>query len=203
MVSLVVIYHSGHGHTQRAAEAVSYGAKRVAGVSPELITIGADGVLPSKDFDSLNAADAIIFGSPTYMGTVSWQFKRFAEATSGIWSSQGWKDKVAAAFTNSAAMNGDKHSSIAYMITLAMQHGMIWVGTGMLPASKKASTRNDINYLGAFSGAMTQSPADASVEEMLPGDLETARLFGQRIAEMTLATRSKVLEIRDAQISTN
>ena len=40
----------------------------------------------------------------------------------------------------------------------------------------KAAQRNDINYVGSFSGAMAQSPSDASPAEMLEGDLATARL---------------------------
>ena len=79
---------------------------------------------------TLNEADAIIMGSPTYMGSVSWQFKKFADATSKPWFSQAWKDKVFAGFTNSATMNGDKLSTLHYLFTLAMQHGGIWVGTG-------------------------------------------------------------------------
>ena len=106
------------------------------------------------------------------------------------WFGQQWKDKLAAGFTNSATLNGDKHATIASFITLAMQHSMLWAGTGMMPANSKAATRNDINYLGGFSGLLAQSPSDASPEEgPLPGDLETARQFGQRIA--TLATRVK------------
>ena len=31
---------------------------------------------------------------------------------------------------------------------------MIWVGTGMMPSNSKAATRNDLNYVGSFSGAM-------------------------------------------------
>lgn len=124
-----------------------------------------------------------MFGSPTYMGAPSWQFKKFADASSKPWFSQLWKDKIAAGFTNSATMNGDKLSTLHCFITLAMQHGMVWVGTGMMPSNKKSAQRNDVNYIGSFAGAMAQSPSDASVEEMLPGDLETARLFGQRVAE--------------------
>ncbi|MCE2680599.1 MAG: flavodoxin family protein, partial [Burkholderiales bacterium] len=130
-------------------------------------------------------ADAIIMGSPTYMGSVSWQFKKFADASSKQWFGQVWKDKVFAGFTNSATMNGDKLSTLHYLFTLAMQHGGIWVGTGMLPSNSKAAQRNDINFVGSSSGAMAQSPSDASPDEMLPGDLETARLFGQRVAEVT------------------
>ena len=94
-----------------------------------------------------------------------------------------------AGFTNSATMNGDKHSTIHYLITLAMQHSGIWVGTGMMPSNTKAATRNDINYVGSFAGAMAQSPSDSSPAEMLPGDLETAKLFGKRVAEVAAKFR--------------
>lgn len=121
------------------------------------------------------------------MGSVSWQFKKFADASSKPWFAQVWKDKVAAGFTNSASMNGDKLSTIHYMFTLAMQHSMVWVGTGMLPANTKAAVRDDINYLGSSAGAMAQSPSDASAEEgPLPGDLATAELFGRRVVETAL-----------------
>jgi NAD(P)H dehydrogenase (quinone) len=93
------------------------------------------------------------------------------------------KDKLFAGFTNSASMNGDKNSTLSFFSTLAMQHGGLWVGTGMMPANAKAAQRNDVNYLGSFSGAVAQSPSDASVQEMLPGDLETGRQFGKRVLE--------------------
>jgi multimeric flavodoxin WrbA len=123
---------------------------------------------------------------------VSWQFKKFADASSKAWFSQAWKDKVFGGFTNSASMNGDKLSTLHYLFTLAMQHGGVWVGTGMLPSNKKSAQRNDVNYLGSFSGAMVQSPSDAATSEMLAGDLETARLYGQRVAEVTQRLRGKV-----------
>ncbi|OGB86778.1 MAG: NADPH-dependent FMN reductase, partial [Burkholderiales bacterium RIFCSPLOWO2_12_FULL_67_210] len=146
------------------------------------IAIDADGNLPEGGWETLAAADAIIMGSPTYMGSVSWQFKKFADASSKPWFSQQWKDKIAAGFTNSAGMNGDKLSTLHYLFTLAMQHGMIWVSQGLMPSNTKAAQRNDVNYLVSYSGAIAQSPSDAGANEMLPGDLETARLLGQRVA---------------------
>ena len=128
--------------------------------------------------------DAIIFGAPTYMGSVLWQFKKFADASSKPWYTQAWMNKLAAGFTNSASMNGDKLSTLHYLFTLSMQHSMVWVGTGMMPSNAKSATRNDVNYVASFSGAMASTPSDASVDEMLPGDLETARLFGARVAEV-------------------
>lgn len=179
MSRIVVVYHSGYGHTQRLAESVAKGA------GGDLVAIDAEGNLPEAAWASLNAADAIIMGSPTYMGSVSWQFKKFADASSKAWFTQAWKDKVFAGFTNSASLNGDKLATLHALFTLAMQHGGIWVGTGMLPANTKAAQRDDINVLGSFAGAMAQTPADASPDEMPAGDLETARLFGQRVAEVT------------------
>lgn len=184
MTKIAVVFHSGYGHTLRMAQAVADGA------GAELVPIDVDGNLSDEAWATLDAADAIIMGSPTYMGTVSWQFKKFADATSKTWFTQAWKDKVFAGFTNSATMNGDKLSTLHYLFTLAMQHSGIWVGTGQMPANSKAAQRNDINYVGSFSGAMAQSPSDSSPDEMLPGDLETARLFGQRVAEVTAQVRS-------------
>jgi NAD(P)H dehydrogenase (quinone) len=178
MSKIYVVFHSGYGHTAKMAAAVA------AGAGAELMPIDADGNLPEGGWDKLDAASAIIMGSPTYMGSVSWQFKKFADASSKAWFTQKWKDKIAAGFTNSASMNGDKHSTLHYLITLAMQHGMIWTGTGLMPANSKAASRNDVNYVASFAGAMAATPSDASADEMLPGDLETARLFGVRVAEV-------------------
>jgi multimeric flavodoxin WrbA len=115
---------------------------------------------------------------------VSWQFKKFADASSKRWFTQAWKDKLFAGFTNSATMNGDKLSTLHYLFTLAMQHSGVWVGTGMMPSNSKAAKRDDVNYVGSFSGAMATTPSDASAQDMLPGDLETARLFGARVLAM-------------------
>jgi NAD(P)H dehydrogenase (quinone) len=186
-MSIIVIYHSGYGHTKKLAEAVLQGVQSSYTQPTEMIVIDAEGNIPADGWDKLKNASAIIFGSPTYMGSCSWQFKKFADASSKPWMKQDWKNKLAAGFTNSASINGDKYNTLHYMITLAMQHSMLWAGMDILPANSKAATRNDPNYLGSFAGLMSQSPSDSSPEEgPLPGDLETARLFGQRIAKLVI-----------------
>jgi NAD(P)H dehydrogenase (quinone) len=177
MVNIAVIYHSGYGHTQRQAQAVAEGA------GAQLIAIDAEGNLPEGAWDQLATADAIVFGSPTYMGGPSWQFKKFADASSKPWFSSAWKNKLFAGFTNSASTMGDKLSTLNYFMTLAMQHGGVWVGTGTMPSNSKAATRDDTNWMGVWLGAAAVSPSDASPAEMFPGDLKMAREFGQRVAE--------------------
>jgi multimeric flavodoxin WrbA len=178
MAKIAIVYHTSYGHTKRLAEAI---ADVTAGT---IHPIDKEGNLTDADWAALQAANVIIMGSPTYMGCVSWQFKKFAEATARIWSTQAWKDKLFAGFTNSATMNGDKHSTLHYLITLAMQHGGLWVGTGLMPSNKLSSTRNDTNYVGSFAGLMATSPADSSPDQMLPGDLETARAFAMRVTHL-------------------
>ena len=192
MINIVVVYHSGYGHTQKPAEAVLYGLAEDSDVEALLLPIDSEGNISDDGWESLAAADTIIFGSPTYMGTVSWQFKKFADASSKQWFEQKWKDKLVAGFTNSSGMNGDKLSTLHYMFTLSMQHSMIWVGPGIMPASSKAAQRNDINYIDSFVGLMAQSPTDASVEEApSPGDLATAKAFGERVASISKRWVSK------------
>ena len=171
MSKTVVVYHSGYGHTQRVAQFVAEGAQA------QLIAIDADGNVSDSDWTAINAADAIIFGSPTYMGVVSWQFKKFADATSKQWMSGAWKDKVAGGFTISANLSGDKLSTIQYFITLAMQQGMVWVGQ---------PTMNDgsINRLGSNSGVMAQVGPTSPAADIPQGDLDTAKAYGARVAHV-------------------
>ena len=183
MKKISVVHHSGYGHTTNQAGGIVRGIDSVSDVTAHLMAIDQDGEITEADWQALDASDAIIFGSPTYMGMASWQFKKFADATSRRWMSQHWKNKVAAGFTNSASMNGDKHSTLHYFMTLAMQHSMLWVGTGLMPSNAKAASRDDINYLGSFGGLMAQSPSDAGADEApATGDIETARAFGIRVA---------------------
>jgi NAD(P)H dehydrogenase (quinone) len=170
------VYFSGYGHTQRIAEAVA------AGALADMLRVDHEGNLPPGGWDQLAEAEAIVFGSPTYIGNVSWQFKKFIDESSKVWASFGWKDKLAAGFTNSAGMNGDKASTLSALFTMSQQHGMLWVGTGMMPSNAKHAKRDDVNYVASFAGLAATTPADASVDEVVHGDLETARLFGQRVA---------------------
>ncbi|MGI9216017.1 MAG: flavodoxin family protein [Hydrogenophaga sp.] len=176
MAKVVVVYHSGYGHTQRIAQEVA------AGADADLLPIDADGNLSDADWATLGAADAIIFGTPTYMGGPSWQFKKFADASSKAWFTRAWQDKFFAGFSVSASLNGDKGQTLAYLNTLASQHGGLWISLGMMPANTLAATRNDVNNLGGSVGLMVQAPSDAGADKIPQGDVDTARKFGERVA---------------------
>lgn len=190
MAKIAIVYFSGYGHTKKLAEAVHAGAASASGAEATLYAIDPEGNLPDSAWDAFDQADAIIYGSPTYMGGPAWQFKKFADASSKRWFTLTWKDKVAGGFTNSASTNGDKFSTITYFFTLSQQHGQIWIGTGMKSSNTKADGPDSINWTAGYAGAMSISPADASPDEApRKGDLDTARLYGTRVAEYAVKTR--------------
>ncbi len=182
MSKISIVYHSGYGHTQKQAEAVRDGA--AANTNDEVHLIPVDDV--DEHWDTLDASDAIIFGSPTYMGGVSAQFKTFADKSSKVWFTRGWQDKIAAGFTNSSSQNGDKHSTLQQLSVLAAQHGMLWVPLGIAPGNNSSTgSVDDLNRLGGSLGAMAQSNADQGPEHgPIGSDLETAKALGQRVTDI-------------------
>lgn len=188
MAKVAIVYHSGYGHTAVHAEAVLDGARQVAGVDAQLVSVEEY----DRRWDALDQADAIIFGAPTYMAGPSAPFKAFLDATSGRWGEQRWKNKLAAGFTNSAGYSGDKLATLQQLNLFAMQHGMVWVGLGLLPGNHtSAGSPDDLNRLAGFIGAMAQSNADAPPEIAPPAsDRATAKHLGRRVAEAAIRWRS-------------
>lgn len=181
MSKVCVVYHSGYGHTKVQADAVADGARSIPGTEVHLVPVQQI----DANWDQLHAADALIFGTPTYMGTVSAEFKAFMDKTSQFWANQPWKDKLAAAFTNSGSQHGDKLNTLVSLAVFAAQHGMNWINLGLLPGhNSSTSSARDLNRIGGFLGAMAQSNMDEGPETAPPqSDRETAFHLGRRVAE--------------------
>lgn len=184
-IRVAVVYHSVYGHTARQADAVRQGVNQVEGVDSLLLSVEK----AQTRWDDLAAADAIIFGAPTYMGSASAGFKVFQDATSNAVLAKGfaWKDKIAAGFTNSGARSGDKLSTLIQIALFAAQHGMHWINLALPPANNSTTgSDEDINRLGFWLGAAAQSNVDQGPDAAPPeSDLETARHLGRRVAQAT------------------
>lgn len=177
---VAVAYHSGYGHTAVLAEAVRAGAAD-AGAEVRLIKVDE---ITEEQWTLLDGSDAIVFGSPTYMGTASGAFHAFAEATSARWATQAWKDKLAAGFTNSGSKSGDKLHTLQFFQILAAQLGMHWVNLGLLPGwNSSTASEHDLNRLGVFLGAAAQTNVDEGPDAVHKADVATAEHLGRRVAE--------------------
>jgi NAD(P)H dehydrogenase (quinone) len=188
MTRIAIVYHSGYGHTKVQAEAVLDGTRQIPDVQAQLIAVEEH----AEYWDALDAADAIIFGAPTYMAGASAPFKAFLDATSGRWAEQRWKNKLAAGFTNSAGYNGDKLATLQQFNLFAMQHSMVWIGLGLLPGNHTSKgSPADLNRLAGFLGAMAQSNADEPPEIAPPAsDRATAEHLGRRVADAAVRWRA-------------
>jgi NAD(P)H dehydrogenase (quinone) len=190
MAKIYVVYHSSYGHTKLQAEAVHRGAGSVSGVEAFLLTAEQ----ATQRLDELDHADGIIFGSPTYMGSMSADMKKFLEVASKKWFAQAWKDKVAGAFTNSSSFSGDKLNTLIGLVINAMQHSMIYVGLGLMPSANNpngmisnAGPGPDAqNRVGSFIGPMSSSFQVNPPEAPARGDIETAEAYGKRVADITV-----------------
>jgi NAD(P)H dehydrogenase (quinone) len=193
MSTIAIVYHSGFGHTQALAEAVAKGAQTVANTKVSLIPV-ADAEARQAELDG---ADAIIFGSPTYMGGVSAEFAKFKDWTAKKWMARAWQDKLAAGFTVSASWGGDKQNTLYQLLTLAQQQGMVWVGLGLAPGyNHSKGSPEDLNRTGASLGVMAQANADQGNEGIGASELRTAEALGKRIAEA--ARRWKAVPLAQA-----
>ena len=182
MTKVAIVYHSGFGHIKAIAEHVHTGCGSVAGVESaviavdELPAITEDG--PAGRWAEVHAADAIIMGTPTYMGTVSAKFKEFMERASKVWFTQDWRDKLAAGFTTGSGMSGDKLNVLTTLAIFAGQHSMLWVPQGIVPDADK-----NTNRCSSWLGYMAQTDNKPPTETPPPEDRLTAELFGTRVAE--------------------
>lgn len=180
--TVAVVFHSGFGHTATLADAVAAGA-RDGGAVVNLLPVAT---MTEADWDLLDGVDAMIFGTPTYMGNVSAGFQAFTEKTGRRCVEGTWRDKVAAGFTNSGGKSGDKLNALSSLAIFAAQHHMHWVNLGLGPGwNTSFSTEDDLNRLGFFLGAGAQTNVDADPDQVHPSDVRTCHHLGQRVALVT------------------
>jgi len=187
MKSIAIVYYSASGTTHSLAKAIQQGINVFSNDKSNIhVEVNTYRILPEhikdgrfiekKMLHAITQANAIVFGSPTYMGCVSAQFKAFIDATSSLWSQGSWTNKIAAGFTVGSHYSGDQLSTIQYLQTLANQHGMLWAGLDVSGLQKS----NTPNRSGASSGLITYTQNDKIAED----DLLTAQYLGKRVAKV-------------------
>jgi multimeric flavodoxin WrbA len=181
-MKIVIVYHSVTGTTAQLAEAIAAGCSSGMAVDVQLLRIEGEDIIRgryknSAVLDAIDQADGVIFGSPTFMGSVSAQFKAFADTTAGDhWGEQLWADKVAAGFTVGTGYCGDTLHSLHYLQILAAQQGMLWTGLDLAGAGDVKAP----NRLGAQAGLIVRA-VDGAIEQP---DLQTAFYLGQRVVRV-------------------
>ena len=107
-MKIAIVYHSETGNTRKMADLVREGCTKVQGVEARC--------MPIDDVDEayLVASSAVLFGSPTYEGTCSWQMKRYLDTgpkglagkLAGVFVSQNWPGGGGASFAEMTIIAG-------------------------------------------------------------------------------------------------
>lgn len=185
MTKIAIVYFSNFkGNTETLAKAIQRGAESVA--ETEVFLIHTDTV--DEHWAELHAADAIIFGTPTYIGSIAAKFKEFIEKLAGeVWLQRLWMNKISGGFTVSAGRSGDKLSCLQQLVTFAAQMGMIWVPMRITGGNYSSQgSEADLNRMAGYLGVMAQANIDEPPElAPPPSDIQTAELHGNHIANVT------------------
>jgi agmatinase len=159
-LQMSIIYHSVSGNTKQMAYLIQEGANHVPGISVK--TMDIDNV----DLDYINSSRALIIGSPTYYGGMSWQMKKFLDTfeTHKI-SLEG---KIGAVFSTANWMGGGSEITLMSIQEALLCYGMLLYSGGVQKGLP-------YNHFGAVS---KKRPKDYDEEKSLK--------FGRDIAIKTL-----------------
>jgi NAD(P)H dehydrogenase (quinone) len=203
-MKILVVYYSMYGHTLQLARAVAEGASKVPQAEVMLRRVEEFEVVDKKiddneparqvreqqkdipicTLDDLEAADGIIFGSPTRYGNMAAQMKQLFDSTVSLWLKGAMEGKPAGVFTSTASTHGGQETTLLTMMVPLLHFGMLIVGTPYsIPGMNHTEARGGTPY-----GASTIAGGQGELQPA-PEDLDIARALGQRVAEVTAKVR--------------
>jgi NAD(P)H dehydrogenase (quinone) len=160
-VTVLVVYHSASGNTEKMAQGVAEGAKAVSDTKVVLKRVSETAA------DDLLSSDAVIVGSPVYFGNMSGEVKTFFDnwlLKFGVFRDFKMRNKVGGAFATGASISNGKEVTMLAILGAMLVNQMIVVGGG-----------------GAFGASATTGPDSPGIDDK---ELADARDLGKRVAEV-------------------
>ena len=190
MISILVVFYSRHGHTEKMAKQIARGVnqvvdcqavlRQVAPVSNEHEIVGEpipDSGAPYASVEDLRDCDGLVLGSPTRFGNMAAAMKYFLDQSSSLWLSGNLQGKPAAVFTSSSSMHGGQESTLLSMMLPLLHHGMLIQGLPYKDSVLATTTTGGTPY-GASHVSGINNDNDLSDDEK-----SLCLLQGKRIAE--------------------
>jgi NAD(P)H dehydrogenase (quinone) len=148
-VKVSVIYYSATGNVAEIAREVAAAAEKagaevrlreVADPVPAASRSRAGALNPGSPEDATPDdvlwADAVIMGSPTRFGNISYQLKHFIDSLGDAWMRGLLADKVYSAFTSSGTIHGGNEATLLSLLTSFHHFGGIVVAPGYTQPAK-------------------------------------------------------------------
>ncbi len=141
MSTILVLYYSRYGATEKMAQHIARGVEEVDGMQALLRTVPAvstvceavedsipDHGAPYASLDELRGCSGLALGSPTRFGNMAAPLKYFIDSTSSLWLSGELAGKPAAVFTSTSSMHGGQETTLLSMMLPLLHHGMLISG---------------------------------------------------------------------------
>ncbi len=123
--TLLIVYYTQSGNTERMARAIAEGAE-AGGVEAPLKRV------EECELEDLVQADGLALGSPTYVSNVAWQVKKLIDESIELYHGKQLKDKVAGLFTSSGTERDAKDCMRMMEIALGFHLEMSLVQPGLI-----------------------------------------------------------------------
>jgi NAD(P)H dehydrogenase (quinone) len=120
LVRVLIVYDSKTGNTEKMANAVADGARRMKGVEVEVKKVHR------VSLEDLQDADGIVMGSPTYYGQMSSKLKALIDESVKVHGKLA--GKVGGAFTSSGGSASGAETTLLSILQAMLVHGMIVQG---------------------------------------------------------------------------
>ena len=163
--TVLVVYYSRSGNTERMAEAVAAGVRTVDEARVVVKTV------EDVSQEDLAGADALVLGSPTYFANIAGPMKTFIDEL-GRRHGGDVSQLIGGAFATGGGRTGGKEHVVVSLLLAMMNYGMVVAG----PVIERGQSR--IGYPGASALAPAQG------EEISEAELNEARLLGARVARV-------------------
>ncbi len=193
--SILVVYYSRHGSTERLAREICFGIEQVAQCSAVLRTVPAvsatcEAVSPAipesgppfVDLDDFRNADGLAMGSPTRFGNMAAALKYALDGTAPLWMEGALAHKPFSVFTSASSLHGGHETTLLSMAMPLMHHGMLWLGIPYSETALEATHTGGTPY-GASHWAHAGNTALSEHE------IQLARAQGKHLATMAQAIK--------------
>lgn len=118
---ILVLYHSQGGHTKLMADLVAEGAASVPDTDVRQKNVA------EATADDLVWCDGIAAGSPTHMGTIAWEMKRWWDVIAlPLWPKI--EGKIGCAFSSSGGIGGGGELTCLALQIVLMNYGLLVFG---------------------------------------------------------------------------
>ncbi len=153
-MKLAILYHSQSGNTKSVAEIIAEGARISADIEVQAMSID------EIDEAFVASSSAIIFGCPTYAGSLSWQMKKWFDLTA-----VKLEGKLGSVFVTENYLGGGADVAELVMVGAMLVRGMLVYSAGV-------SRGDPFTHFGAV-----------TVKEGDEWQQHRAWLLGNRVAE--------------------